>query len=247
MDASKYREDFLWFTYFGIPRSSVFANGSEVVDALTACISRAYRDASRTMGYSLSMKDLKEIQKPARDDYIKMKAAFKSGKDGAGDYLEKSIMCLLNNKELTFDVWHERTCDELVGKAAKWTENDQKLFKDGGFTYGHAQKWINMSLKNMLVMGLWDTELSRYMECLHVPIDSYILAAAAVEKDVPIFEGYAARGLGVPNPFKKWSGIADYEEYLKYQTDIRNALGEGLSPIEWEGPAWIAQAKSLEN
>ena len=97
-----------------------------------------------------------------------------------------------------------------------------------------------MTLKYMLVTGEWDDKLEHYKSFLHVPLDSYIIAAAKQNEKEKIYDGMAIYGLGVEDRIGTWSKITDYEKYLEYQKAIRKKV---KSPIDWEGQAWIAQAK----
>ena len=36
----------------------------------------------------------------------------------------------------------------------------------------------------------------------------------------------------------------DYDEYLKFQEQVKGAIKENYTPLEWESLAWIEVAKS---
>jgi hypothetical protein len=98
------------------------------------------------------------------------------------------------------------------------------------FSYGQAQKWLNMTLKYMLIAQSgeldvgWEKSLNnKIVRSLHVPVDKYILDIAEKELEVLPPEG-------------AWS-TWDYEEYETYQKDLRSEIKE-KSPIEWEFTAW---------
>lgn len=72
---------------------------------------------------------------------------------------------------LAFDKWHI----DLYNKMRNLTEVHEIQIT---FTYGIAQKWINMTLKYMLIMELWDDMLIPLKPFLHASIDNNILEAA---------------------------------------------------------------------
>ena len=80
-------------------------------------------------------------------------------------------------------------------------------------------------------------------ESLHIPIDSYIIDAVksnAIEYGLGIKTGPSAAS---------WSKWDDYGAYRDYQNAAGKTIREkyGLSPIEWEGKAWMATAKDKSN
>lgn len=92
-----------------------------------------------------------------------------------------------------FDIYHKETCYELI---QQWNE----------LTIGQAQKWINMTLKYWLLLGekrIKGIELNAIW--FHIPIDQIVQHEMFREKE--------------PTP---WSKINNYDDYYKYQIEIRN-------------------------
>ena len=141
--------------------------------------------------------------------------------------LEKRALELLETciaTQIEFDHWHYETCVEMI---------DIYKNEDIAFTFGHAQKWINMTLKYLFIHGTCD--LSEVFAYLHVPIDSYILAA--VEKQ-----------LHIDRPCSAWSKMNDYSIYLDYQRAIREKLHnqtQPVAPLRWEFSNWLVEADKL--
>lgn len=218
----KYQQDFLWFTYFGITWTKANADKEK---ALINCCNRAYRDLSRTLDYThpISELDSKAWKKEEREAYISAKKKYRAD---VIDYLVTQCKNIPTGKE-PFKDWHEAACRYVIDESKKF----EGLFKKPP-TYGQAQKWVNMTIKNMLVMGLWDMdELKPY---LHIPLDSLIFKQAKQK-------------LAVQCPFHSWSGIDDYKEYINYQDEIKKAVKKiNKTAIDWEGPAWIEQSE-IEN
>lgn len=238
----KYSEDFLWFSYFGVIKDDV---KGDIEKAIKACADRAYLDLSRTIGYTISASTIEKNKssKKQYEEYSKVKTTFK---DKIVQLLCCKIQKMLNvESEGKFDEFHEKLCNLIVdeGKAdykASVNGEGTPLFKeDKKITYGQAQKWVNMTLKNLLIMNKIDNEeIIKYM---HIPLDSYIFKAAGTGKDEKIFKDMNVHGLGVPNHLGEWSRIIDYNKYKEYQNKVRE--NTQYNQILWEGDAWIAQAK----
>ncbi|MBQ9869226.1 MAG: hypothetical protein IJM32_06170 [Ruminococcus sp.] len=91
-----------------------------------------------------------------------------------------------------------------------------------GINYGQVQKWINMSLKYMWLLGLIDDSQKAELEA---PIDSYI-----IHKINHIPKSTA------------WSTLT-IEEYNSIKDEITTCATEYSTVIDWEFNAWIEQAK----
>ena len=119
----------------------------------------------------------------------------------------------------------------------------KKGFLKARFTYGQAQKWVNMTLKYLWLLDMLPNGLSEAE--LHVPVDSFILEAL---KETQQFntEGNKITGSGESYYYngEAWSAISDPKNYKKLQDGIRDiAKKQGISPIQWEGSAWMDVAK----
>ena len=119
-----------------------------------------------------------------------------------------------------FDKWHEEVCNLIV---KKYEKHGIKL------TYGQAQKWVNMTIKYLYILN--EHTFDNVFDFLHIPVDNYIFKAAK-EK------------LGIYAPTHAWSRWDNYDEYLKYQNDIRKKLKEeDISPLRWEFENWLNEAE----
>lgn len=148
------------------------------------------------------------------------------------------------NSPDAFNEWHKNLCDAIVIINC---EIEQLQAKDETFhtinisdvlchvdkniqplhvfTYGQAQKLVNMMLKYLYIY--YDCEgwndLDKLVAYFHVPIDSYVLKAAALEnyKDM------------------SWSKINCYEEYKRCQEEIQTfARKKYQNAFEWELTEW---------
>lgn len=240
------QDDFFWFSYFGITKDEA---GRDRDLRISRCISRAYLDLSRTVRYSISTTDLEKM-KPSKSEEDRDQAlSFGKRKQRFLDEVRKDLSTkisdLLDTKPANpaeyFEgtdsegskSWHKAACDAIRNKAirdkANSLDGNLPLLKpDHQFTYGQAQKWVNMSLKYLYVMGFDD--MSHFEQVIHVPVDSLIIDAA--------------NDLGVRWPSTSWSKLDNYHKYLAFQKRLRQKMQEGTEcPLIWENHAWIKQAK----
>lgn len=163
----------------------------DIQDIIKASIKSAYRDVCRTItGFSKNKKH---------------NIIF----NNANKLLYNEINLLISKnitKQVDFDEWHKDCCDKL-----------KETFENQILNYGQAQKWINMSLKNLSMLNHKLVE-DKY-EFFHIPIDNYIIDITGIKTSVA------------------WSKISDYNEYIKYQDKFRNLYG-GI-PLDNEFKSWL--------
>lgn len=141
------------------------------------------------------------------------------------DFVENAIKKIADRapSQSAFDQWHNGACHDL-----------RKLYRDAlfeGFTFGHAQKWINMTVKYIALLG--DRAVSggrALLDCGHVPIDGYILSAFRRQQYLR----------PVP-PFEPWSKKDSYEEYMNFQIWIRSEFPDS-KPLAVEFFLWKDEA-----
>lgn len=191
---------FLKFSYFGNLTISI-----EVVS------NRAYRDMCRTLRFGILPIDTKDT---TISNLIE-----------AVNVIFKKEIPIINEGSITsqekFDSWHCKVC-----------KNIKLLYNEKGidFTYGQAQKWLNMTIKYLYILEVEGYTFDSIFEYLHIPIDKYILKGVKDE-------------LEIKRPVDAWSKL-DKKEYFKYQNAIRERLREkGISPIRWEFENWAIFAE----
>lgn len=222
--------------YFG----RVFEPGKDLEQAeIEAVGMRAYRDLSRTMRY------VEGTDKPYQNGKS-MRWHFAAGI--SHDELADGVHALLSARsQEDFDDKHRTCCKKILEVAKK-----QKSLLQENMTYGQAQKWINMTMKYLYILGYVPENIAGY---LHVPVDDFMLEAVWTANHGEDRDKDRLRN-GMKNPDKlpfadsksksygsakilKWSKW-DAKKYEAYQAGIRNALeGTGISPIVWEGDAWM--------
>ena len=226
--------DFLLYSYFGCERKELEQRGKE------KCAYRAYLDLARTVKYAYSSTEL-EKAKSGSDAY----AFAVVQKDRIKFICSKLIESIEGypNHSGGFDTWHESKCAQIIDQMNAPYGDGKKGFLKARFTYGQAQKWVNMTLKYLWLLDMLPNGLSEAE--LHVPVDSFILEAL---KETQQFntEGNKITGSGESYYYngEAWSAISESKNYKKLQDRIRDiAKKQGISPIQWEGPAWIEVAK----
>lgn len=216
--------EFLKYAYFNITK------GDDMNDILSKCANKAYMDLCRTIKFKTDDGNIKAEYKTKICDKLVQ----------GYDVLCNAVNACSpeNEKQEIFDKEHNRICEEIIKTYSEISE----------FTYGQAQKWLNMTFKYVLMIE-GNSVLKSY---LHIPVDSYIMQA--VGSDIPDLK-YCLKLECVPkkngtvgkyseNSSKPWSKW-DYEEYIAFQNSIRTAIAESdyNSPIEWENEAWIEVAE----
>lgn len=163
---------------------------------------------------------------------------------------ELIIDCIKNLSENSnYDEWHKQSCDDIA-----------KNFGDTSFTYGNAQKWLNMTVKYLFIVDaimemldastefrtFYKKKFERHEKKFHVPIDSYIIQSLwkdSAAEHLPITKKNKNGTLGAysSDKYTPWSKFNE-NDYSELQDYIQKNLGE-KTPIEWENEKWISVAK----
>lgn len=175
-------------------------------DAFIFCSRRAYLDFNRTLHL-----------KKAKKDQNQSDALFVKGTK----LLHRSILQMTETRissQNEYDNWHSKVCTEL-----------RELYRESGvsFTYGQAQKWLNMMMKYLYVHGAFNFE--EIFEFLHPPLDNYILKAVQ-------------ENFGIPSFPVSWSRLDCYATYLDYQKALRTKIYD-CPPLRWEFRVWSQMAQ----
>ena len=156
--------------------------------------------------------------------------------------------------ELDFSEWHKDICKEIVSKTA--------------FSYGNAQKLINMAIKYLYLLADFDFTLESeipdyrswyeyrlkvFEEEVHIPIDNFVLQYIYEDKTanhtnwgeeehiniLRISSTQYSISIGKEN--YPWSKIPDYKTYMKIQNAIKSYY-KPKNPLEWENMIWLKTA-----
>jgi hypothetical protein len=160
-----------------------------------AAINRAYRDFNRTLKdfYTDKASDSKETKKSNNYKREEMRIKW-------NEIVRKFVYKVLNNSftnQDEFDKIHQEYCKQLI-------ESNNDIYKE--LTRGQAQKWLNMTLKYLIILEEDGIEIN--MRYFHIPIDNVI-------------QDFLEAKLNIPKEFPTWSQIDDYKAYLDYQQKVR--------------------------
>lgn len=182
--------------YIRFFKTRLFGN---IDDPVEAAIKSSYLDVCRTISGFSKNKNHDEIL------------------ENAEKILHEEIDKMLSKKITNpsdFNKWHKNCCKKL-----------KEVFGSQIFNYGQAQKWINMSLKNLSMLDHKRTK-NNY-EFFHIPIDNLIMKET--EKKMK----------------DSWSKIDDYDEYLEYQKNFRKHYS-GI-PLDNEFKLWLDAKRKEDN
>lgn len=238
--------EFLVFTYFGIDFNDDFNT------ILKSAIKVAYNDATMQGAYNALEKENVESIK-YNNVAQKLESAIKDD--------------LLKDNSKGYEKWHKYICEELVKCYEKVTSNN----KNPAFSYGNAQKWVNMTMKYLYILSEifhkfnfnkdcnfedYYDRIGKLYEELQVPVDSFIIESIWDEKKqikgIPYYNNKLnkatdSNGNRIPGKYNSekvvpWSKWTD-TEYKKFQEHLPEVFENHQSPLDWEHKAWIEIAK----
>lgn len=168
----------------------------------------------RKVPYHYSITRLKTLDKAEQKNFIDMKQKFI-------EKIEQSIVdSLVCNGKLNCSELKPYDIIKSVKKISDGKEFNE-LFNQT-FTFGLAQKWVNMTIKYLWILGVFDDE---YEELIEVPIDSFVISKMK------------SLGIDVSSDWSKWDCP---EEYLQVQEDLMKKLNDqAYTRIAWENEAWV--------
>ena len=227
--------DFLLYTYFGI---TLDCSGE---DMICAAIMKAYDDATMQGAYNaLFRKDIPDV------DSLKNKSD--EATKEAACLLKQELDLLLKCKE-DYNEWHEKLCDNIE-KCFEDVNNDfEAANKKKAFTYGNAQKWVNMTIKYICIFDalcekdVFHKAINRYCKQFQIPVDSYIIEALWSDQDIYFPNAKRDRKYTDGN-VKGWSCWEDseYKDFIK-SIDSNSKLKSERSVLVWENRKWIEQSE----
>ena len=246
-----YARDFFLYAYFGIVTKSLKV-GDQIIEAdsresaALKCAYQAYLDMCRTLDY-------KNDNDPNRSFCIKnicSKIANILCSDDSLSQKRDAACELLTDDEQVHECFIDKLKQPATAKTSHYVnDNGKRSYRK--FYYGQAQKWINMTIKYMWLIGILGEARGDIFE---VPIDSLVMKAAHSDflmhfpRDNKTYNN--AFYTSNPKAFDKWEGYSknatmpwsklEKSEYDRIQTCIKSNTNK--NPISWECDAWIAQA-----
>lgn len=239
MEVKKELKDFLVYSYFGIVPECIYDDrkyeknndNDEFNDyCMKMVIIKAYSDATNQGAYNTHFdKNLSNIEK--------LKKSSEEAKMQSAKLLLEELKKLKNqDNQNKIDAWHEELCNNIVNKYREVRDNEKAFF-----TYGNAQKWVNMTIKYLWVLGMLPNSINE--KDLHIPVDSFIIDALYNEKDdnirFPEIESKKLKkGKDYKQPssyFKPWSKWEKDEYYETFHDSIKGTKYN----LTWENNEWI--------
>jgi len=181
---------------------------NDISDQFAAASNRAYRDMNRTIRFCGLSEDKRDTLRCEVTDFLREAIP--------------EIVHTQNTDQKSYDLWHFQVCTII-----------RTMYRDAGveFYYGQAQKWVNMTIKYLYILGAYSFDT--LFPYLHIPIDNYVFQIAASE-------------LGVVSPSIAWSRWDDYQkQYLHYQETLRSRIS-GYDPLRWEFKYWMKAARNKD-
>lgn len=229
----------LVFFFFG------FTDEDDIEIILTKIVEKAYFDATQQGAFNTLLR--------SDDNRIFAFEAKKNVTNMIIKYLRQNYS-EIPNVQKEFNKWHEKKCDEIKNEYWKLNKSEEK------FTYGNAQKLLNMTMKYSYMLaqiGINNKDMdgilkkARELEgVLHVPIDSYIIDAIWMDTkiDLPIKDGYKeeirSKDYKTPSDYVKGWSTWNKNDYTSVQSSLCDYIKEKKeNPIVWEEQRWIEIAK----
>ncbi len=134
----------------------------------------------------------------------------KTAKDATKKIITNNIRTIPSNKE-AYDKWFFDLCSAITNI---------------GYSFGQAQRWVNMTMKYLIVLDYEPIDQA-IIECLHAPIDTDIVQKVIDENHW--------------SDYLPWSSydVLSEKKYRELQEIIHTkAEQEGVSTIAWEFDAW---------
>ncbi len=239
---------FMLYAYFKL---DIHATEEEIVQK---ALDRAYSDATNEGAYNTRLYD--DMKNPTDAEKKERKAASDQVRTHASEHIRALLKGLVScENENAFDKEHRKVCQALV-------KDYEKALGIRKFTYGNAQKWVNMTLKYLYLLGgayhacgctkAFQTGINRCKAWLHVPIDSYIIEALYKEIDLPkrkdgrSFDRIKKLAYNtIQSDLLPWSQWAE-TQYIGVFDSIRKhgqIICAADCALVWENQAWIEVAK----
>ena len=220
MSTIEQRLNFYVANEFGINNLDlVEMNAVTLVVVVRKCAQKSYQDLKRRVPYRCSTTKLKDLEKAEQKSFSNMKQKFI-------ETIEQSIVdSLVCNGKLNCSELNPYSIIKNVKKISEDKEFNGLFYQP--FTFGLAQKWVNMTIKYLWILGGFDDE---YEELIEVPIDSFVISKMkSLEIDVSTV----------------WSEWDCPEEYLQVQNTLKEVLkDQGRTRISWENEAWVDERLS---
>ena len=215
--------------------------GRDIKDAYKKCSNSAYLDMCRTIRFHDRLKELK--CKPKTLIYS-IKNEKKKLSDSVAILIERQVEAWLSGvyiDQKIFDKNHKSLCEAIIKVYKDTTEQKNISGTPHSLSYGQAQKWVNMSLKNLYIYDDSNSAgmgMHKLLPFMHIPIDNVVLDIVTDKRACYIDS--PSVGYGLKKNSSSWSRWSE-KEYLGFRkllNDRIDALFPGENPIRWELKHW---------
>lgn len=218
--------DFMLYSYFKITTN----DATETI--LKGIINKAYDDATMQGAYNAILpSEFKEKSDEA--------------KKAAGEALLSRFQYGIFEKDFNY-------LDSMAAIKVIYDKNVNGFSEY--FSFGNAQKWVNMSIKYILIVYKLLSTANEKHEFYKIgkkyeekkaqfdlPVDSYILEKMWSLKEIEIpLRAEKRTGKYSADKVKQWSQWNE-DEYMAFRESVHNSIA---CPLDWEGPVWIEVAKA---
>ena len=224
----KQATDFFLYAYFGIIVNDDYRT------IIKKCVKRAYLDMNRTLKVKSDVPGFS-----FQEEFAERMTEIIVSKDSITDIQSECYKLFIDYTE-----GNDQPQKGLYAFLGTKEIKDKSKRRGNCFYFGQAQKWINMSLKYLWLLGIINDDETKGLD---VPIDSIIMLAASEELGVvyptdskkQIWKAYS------PSSTMPWSKL-NSSEYKTIQNTIKVKIKE-KNPIEWESDKWIEYAEKKKN
>ncbi len=200
-------------------------------DAFERCSNFAYRDMCRTIIFAESYNEKNASETNPKERITKAKQDLRND---VTKMIKEKVLDWLKTPPSNFDKEHEELCNAIIAKYKGTTNQGEH---DNSLYFGQAQKWVNMTLKNLYVYSKTnktDLNLTALLPYMHIPIDNIVLDIAAGKKKCYVDPEGTTYELKKPSgPWSKWS----FDTYNNYQSALKEKISP-QTPILWELIHW---------
>lgn len=239
-------ESFFLYEYFGIVRDSVTIGARTVLadnekSAAIKCAYRAYLDLCRTLTYK---DNVSEEEKSVFLKTVCTKLVTELLKGGTLAARRKKAFSIFSDEEVEDQISSLFTISHIKSKDESGKRNTKRFY------FGHVQKWVNMTIKYMLMIGIIKEDHEGRMD---IPLDRFIMKATSHNfKDIK----YPRNEKEYNDQYSLCKEL-DYNQWKKYSEDntmpwskleeneydlIQQHLDCHSISTEWENNAWIAES-----
>lgn len=253
--------EFLLFNYFGLTLED--GNNKDII--IQKAVELAYNDATNQGAFNALFTE-KSIPSEEQDNI----QLIKNGVKELASVLEEKVKDLYDNNE-SFDEWHKNLCKKLLDKYQDLCQANDCPSAVSFFSYGNAQKWVNMTIKNLyvisgayLAMGCEDNKsffesVDARSSGYHIPLDNLILGEVYKQEllgsreNGPIWKSGKKEPSYSISDFKNdtkqkytWSRIPSRDFYETFREKLEEAIQKEGTSIEWECKNWIKRKKLIK-